>query len=206
MLETIPFIDHFPYLGLFSLLILGTIGLPFPEDFTLLLSGFLAARHHIKPLQAFLVVYSGLLITDFLLYSVGKKYGRRLVEHKRCQRMLTAGKLAKLERKFEKWGALFVFFGRHVLGLRAQIFLVAGALNMSWKKFLLADGTSALITIALWGGLGYAGGKHMDTWRKDITNFESMLMAFLAILVGSVLFFRYLKKRRNAINLDEGLR
>jgi membrane protein DedA with SNARE-associated domain len=204
MLETIPFMDHFPYLGLFSLLILGTLGLPFPEDSILLLSGFLAAQNHIRPLQTFLVIYSGLLITDFLLYSVGKKYGTRLVEHKKFQKTLTATRLAKLEEKFRRWGALVVFFGRHVLGLRAQIFLVAGVLKMSRKKFLLADGISAIITIALWGGLGYAGGNHIDTWRRGITNIEFILTVFLAILVGSFLFWRYLKKRRNSVNIGEG--
>lgn len=65
MLESASFIDHFPYLGIFLLLILGGIGLPFPEDATLLLSGFLMAHYVILPLPAFLVVYSGLLITAF---------------------------------------------------------------------------------------------------------------------------------------------
>jgi membrane protein DedA with SNARE-associated domain len=32
-------VEHFPYLGIFLLLILGDIGLPFPEDTTLILSG-----------------------------------------------------------------------------------------------------------------------------------------------------------------------
>jgi membrane protein DedA with SNARE-associated domain len=205
MLETIPFMEHFPYIGLFSLLILGTLGLPFPEDSILLLSGFLAARHHIRPLQAFLVVYSGLLITDFLLYSVGKKCGRRIVEYRKFQKVITNDRLAKLEKQFKKWGALVVFFGRHVLGLRAQIFLVAGVLKMSWKKFLIADAASALLTIALWGGLGYVGGNHIDKLRRNITSIESILTVSLAILAGSVLFFRYLKKRRNSINLGEGL-
>lgn len=203
MFETTPLIEHFPYLGLFSLLLLGTLGLPFPEDSVLLLSGFLAARHHIEPLQAFLVVYPGLLITDFLLYSAGKQCGRRIIEHRKFRKVITHDRLAKLENKFRKWGVLFVFFGRHVLGLRAQIFLAAGVFNMDWKKFLLADGASAFITIALWGGLGYAGGNYMDAWRRDITSMEFILMVFFATLVGSVLFLRYRKKKRNAMNLGE---
>src|SRR4030066_1330408 len=85
MLELGPFINHFPYLGIFLLLILGGIGLPFPEDATLLLGGFLMAHYVIKPLPAFLVVYSGLLITDFSLYLVGKTYDRKITEHKRFQ-------------------------------------------------------------------------------------------------------------------------
>jgi len=199
MLETTTLIQNFPYLGLFILLILGTLGLPFPEDGILLLSGFLTAHQLIKPLPAFLVIYSGLLTTDFLLYSVGKKYGRRLVEHKRFQRIITNDRLAKLEEKFKKWGALVVFFGRHLLGLRAQIFLVAGVMKMSWKKFLLVDATSALLTITLWGGLGYAGGNSIQTLRKDITRIETIIVVTLTILVVSAIFLKYFKVSRSGV-------
>jgi membrane protein DedA with SNARE-associated domain len=66
---------------------------------------------------------------------------------------------------------------------------------MSWKKFLIVDGTSALLTITLWGGLGYVGGSSVQALKKDITNIEEMAMAILAILIGSILLLRYLKKR-----------
>ncbi len=197
MFETIPFIEHFPYLGLFTLLILGTLGFPFPEDGILLLSGFLAAHQVVKPLPAFWVVYSGLLTTDFLLYLAGKKYGRKLVEHKRFQKILSGARLSKLEEKFKKWGTLVLFFGRHLLGFRAQIFLVAGVMKMPWKKFLFVDAASALFTITLWGGLGYMGGNQIQTLRRDMIKTEQIVMVILAILIGSILLFRYLKKRRN---------
>ena len=202
MFETIPFIEEFPYVGLFVLLILGTLGLPFPEDGILLLSGLLTAHNVIRPFPTFLVVYLGLLTTDFLLYSVGKKYGRRLVEHKRFQKIVTRERLTKLEGKFKKWGALVVFFGRHLLGLRAQIFLVAGVMRMSWKKFLIADGTSALLTITLWGGLGYVGGNSAQALKKDITIIEQMVIVILGISVGSLLLLRYFKKRNTSGKSD----
>jgi membrane protein DedA with SNARE-associated domain len=199
MLENTLLIHQFPYLGLFLLLVLGTLGLPFPEDGILLLGGFLSAHDVIKPFPAFLVVYSGLLMTDFLLYSAGKRYGRRIVEHRRFQKIITANRLSKLEKKFERWGILVVFFGRHLLGLRAQIFLVAGVMKMSWKKFLIVDATSALLTITLWGGLGYVGGNSIQALRREITGIEQMVMVILATLVGSWLLLRYLKKRRNTL-------
>jgi membrane protein DedA with SNARE-associated domain len=199
MVDSIPFIEHFPYLGVFLLLILGTLGLPFPEDGILLLSGFLTAHDVIRPFPTFLVIYCGLLITDFLLYSVGGKYGRKLVEHKTFHKMITNDRLAKLEKKFIKWGALVVFFGRHLWGLRAQIFLVAGVMKMSWKKFLVVDGTSALFTITIWGGLGYVGGNQIQVLKTDITNIEKMTIVILAILVGSLLFLGHLKKRRDKL-------
>ena len=59
--------EHFPYLGLFALLILGGIGVPFPEDTTLLLAGFLISHHVIKILPV-LVVVIGALIADMLIF------------------------------------------------------------------------------------------------------------------------------------------
>src|SRR4030066_632030 len=93
MLESATFINHFPYLGIFLLLILGEIGFPFPEDATLILGGFLTAHGVIKPLPAFSVLYLGLLITDFSLYLVGKKYGRSVVEHKRFRKIISSDRL-----------------------------------------------------------------------------------------------------------------
>ena len=75
------FINSYPYVGIFLTLILGGIGLPFPEDVTLLLSGFLIAHGTIKLLPTFLIVFPLLLITDFFVFFVGRTYGGRLVQH-----------------------------------------------------------------------------------------------------------------------------
>jgi membrane protein DedA with SNARE-associated domain len=109
MLELGPFVNHFSYLGIFLLLILGGIGLPFPEDATLLLGGFLIDHYVIKPLPTFFVLYSGLLITDLSLYLVGKKYGRGIVEHKRFHKIISPNRLFKLKEKFSKSVSLVVF-------------------------------------------------------------------------------------------------
>jgi len=193
MLETNAHIQQFPYLGLFILLLLGTLGLPFPEDAILILAGFFVANQTIKLIPAFLAIYSGLLLTDFILFSFGKRYGRKLVENKRFQKILTAGRLAKLEEKFERWGILVIFFGRHLLGLRAQIFLAAGVMRMSWKKFLISDAVSALVTITLWCGLGYLGGQSIQTLRKNIKGIELIVTVIVLISIGIIMIIKYLK-------------
>jgi membrane protein DedA with SNARE-associated domain len=71
------FTEHFPYIGLFLLLILGGIGLPFPEDATLMLCGFLIAQEVIRPLRALVSAYTGLLVADTIVYHLGSKYGDR---------------------------------------------------------------------------------------------------------------------------------
>jgi membrane protein DedA with SNARE-associated domain len=137
----------------------------------------------------------GLLITDFSLYLVGKKYGRSVVEHKRFRKIISPDRLFKLEEKFKKWGTMVVFFGRHILGLRAQIFLVAGVMRMSATKFLVADAISALFSIALWGGIGYLGGNSIQVLKKDVTRIEHIAVVVLVLLLACGIFFWYFKNK-----------
>jgi membrane protein DedA with SNARE-associated domain len=182
--ETSLLVQQFPYIGIFALLILGGIGLPFPEDATLLLSGVLVAQEVIQPLPTILVIYFGLLLTDFFLYYVGKRYGRRVVEHKRFQKIISPENLSKIEEKFERWGGWAIFFGRHVIGLRAQLFLAAGVMKIKAIKFLIVDAVSALFTIGIWGGIGYWGGNSIPVWVRDLKRIEHIAglvgIAFLA--------------------------
>jgi membrane protein DedA with SNARE-associated domain len=196
MFEATTLVEHFPYIGVFILLILGGVGLPFPEDATLLLSGFLVAQNVIKPFQTFLVVYLGLLISDFFLYWVGKKYGRMLVLHKKFQKIISPDQLLKLEEKFKRRGVWVVLIGRHFIGLRAQIFLAAGVMRMSAIKFLITDATTALLTIAFMGGIGYAGGNSIQVLQKDVKRIEHIGIVVFAILLAGWIFYRHFKNKK----------
>ncbi len=199
MMDANFIVEHFPYIGIFGLLILGGIGLPFPEDGTLLLSGILVSQQVIQPLPAIAVIYCGLLLTDFLLYYVGKKYGRKVVEHKRFHKIITPAHIAKLEERFKRWGPWFIFLGRHIIGLRAQLFLVAGVMRMPKIRFLFADAISALFTIGIWGGIGYLGGNSIPRLVKDAKKAEYVGGIILAVLfAGGALYwyFRIHKKSK----------
>jgi membrane protein DedA with SNARE-associated domain len=193
MFEATTLVEHFPYIGIFILLILGGIGLPFPEDATLILSGFLVAHGAITPLPTFLTVYAGLLVSDFFLYLVGKKYGRMVVEHKRFQKIISPDRLSKLEEKFKKGDVWVILIGRHFLGLRAQIFLAAGVMRMPTIKFLMTDAATALLTIAFMGGMGYAGGNSVQILRRGLTRIEHIAIVVLMMLIAGWIVFKYFK-------------
>jgi len=200
MNQTALLIQPFPYLGIFLLLILGTLGLPFPEDTTLILSGFLMAQNIIQSFPALLIIYPTLLMTDFLLYWIGKRYGRRVVEHKIFHRILSLNRLLNLEGKFRKWGIWVVFFGRHLLGVRAQIFLVAGVMRMPARKFLFADALSALITMAIMIGIGYFGGSQIQRLKENMATINRMIVFSLVLIVLGWSLFRYFRRKNISLN------
>lgn len=98
------------------LLLLGGLGLPFPEEATVMVCRVLIATGAVRPLPALVVVYAGVVVTDWMLYMAGKKYGRRVVNHRRFRRILSTERLSALEAAFRKRGVLFIFIGRHLVG------------------------------------------------------------------------------------------
>jgi membrane protein DedA with SNARE-associated domain len=190
------FVQQFPYAGLFMLLILGGIGFPFPEDTTLILCGFLISHEIVKPIPALAAVYAGILMTDFSLYLVGKKYGRAVITHKRFRRFLSPEKISMLEEKFRKKGILVILLGRQFVGLRAQIFIVAGITGMPALRFIAVDSITAMFTIFLMAGAGYMGGYSLEIIKNDITRVKHVAIFILVIALAIYLLFRYFKARK----------
>ena len=190
-------IENFPYLGMFVLLILGGVGLPFPEDATLIMCGLLISTQVVRPIPALLTVYAGLLIADLTLHFIGRKYGRQIVTHRRFRKIISPERLSYLEEKFNQRGVLFILMGRHFFGLRAQIFLVSGVMRMPSLKFLLADAFSSIFTIALMAGAGYLGGNSLGVLKRDLSRIEHIGILLLVTALIVYLLFRYFKSRTN---------
>jgi membrane protein DedA with SNARE-associated domain len=183
-------IHQFPYVGLFVLLVLGVIGFPFPEDAILILCGFLIASGVVKPAPALIVVASGMLMTDYFLYYVGRKYGRKVVAHRRFRKIISARREVRLEKIFRRWGVLAILLGRHLVGLRSQIFLVAGILRMPRARFVLADAASSIVTMTIMVGAGYWGGSTLDLIKKDMKEAQYALLILIAIIAVALLIWR----------------
>ncbi len=196
MPDVSAFIEHFPYVGLFALLILGGIGLPFPEDTTLILCGFLISQDIVKPVPAVTVMYAGLLLADYLLYYFGKKYGRMIVTNKRFHRIISPERLSALEEQFNRRGPAIILFGRHVWGLRAQLFIAAGVMRMPALKFIIVDAVSSIFTMAVMIGAGYAGGNSLQVLKKDIKRIEHIAILLAILLLVVYLLFRYFRAGR----------
>lgn len=195
-MEYLPDITHLHYLGLFILLIAGGIGLPFPEDATLILCGVLISAGDIKAIPAILTVYAGLLCGDTILYHFGKKFGRKVVTHKWFHRVLSPEKLEKVEKRFIKHSVLAILIGRHVMGFRAQLFLVSGILRMPYWRFILTDAVSAVFTMALMVGIGYKGGEELPEIREHL-RVAGRTVLLAAVAAGALyLLYSYFKRRR----------
>jgi membrane protein DedA with SNARE-associated domain len=193
-------IERFPYVGIFALLILGSVGLPLPEDVILLFSGFLIARNVMAPVPAAVSAYAGVVASDFIIFWVGRKYGRSIVTHKRFHRLLSPEKFAVLEKKFNKLGSLLIFLGRYLWGIRAQIFLTAGVMGISPRKFVLADALAATLTVIIMLTLGKTGAKTIKDLNMHSFSTGQITAGVIIVLV-ALLIFILVRKRRYILSL-----
>jgi membrane protein DedA with SNARE-associated domain len=196
MTYNLLFIHQFPYIGLFLLLILGGLGLPFPEDATLILCGFLISEAVVKPVPVLLVVYVGLLISDFFIFLVGNKYGSAVINHPVFHKFISSQRLRFIKDQFAEKGIWLIIAGRHLAVLRAQIFLAAGVMKMSPLKFFTADAVSAVLTMALMIGAGYLGGNSLEIIKKDITQVGHAAVVLLMTALAVYLLYRYFRDLR----------
>jgi membrane protein DedA with SNARE-associated domain len=171
---------------------LTVFGFPFPEDAVLLASGAVVSQGvtHIVPTLS--IAYFGVVAGDLILYYIGRRYGRRLVMHSRFGKVLTRERLKRAKGWFHRWGDSLVFFGRHLVGVRAQIFLCAGVFKLSARRVLVYDSLSAFIGVPLMVGLGYFFGKNLPALYKKAAfshwAFTACLLFFAAAWLGYYIF------------------
>jgi membrane protein DedA with SNARE-associated domain len=190
-------LGHFHYFGLFVLLVLGGIGFPFPEGITLMLCGFLISHDIIRPLYAIIVVFTGMLTGDLLIFFLGRKYGHKVVTLKIFHRILSPQRLSSLENAFNRRKILYILFGRY---LGSSVFLVAGILGIPYLRFLGLDIVSSFLAIGLLVGTGYFGGKSIKVLETDITRIEHWGILLAVVLLAAYLCFRYFEARRGRLH------
>jgi membrane protein DedA with SNARE-associated domain len=150
-----------PFFLFFGMFVAAGLGAPIPEEVAIVAAGLWTANSPEYGLARWLmlpVCIIGIIIADMLLYSIGRWYGARLLEHEWLRRLLNAERREGIERNFHRYGVNILLVGRLLPGIRAPLFITAGMMRLSIPRFLLADsigailGNSLLFFLAFWFG------------------------------------------------------
>ena len=97
----------------------------------------------------------GVVLSDGLLYGIGRYFGRRLLKHRLLARLLPPDKRRRIERNFHRYGVKILLFARLLPGIPGPIFITAGIMRLPLRRFLLADGIYAIPGVSLLFFLAY---------------------------------------------------
>jgi membrane protein DedA with SNARE-associated domain len=122
----------------------------------------------------------GVVLSDGLLYCVGRFGGRRLLQNPWVTRLLPVQKQQRIEGNFHKYGILVLLFARFLPAIRSPIFITAGILRLSFAKFLVADGIYAIPGVSLLFYLAFSFG---EQFRQLIIQAEGRVEKLKPVLI-----------------------
>lgn len=190
-------ISHYGYLGIFSLLVLGIIGLPVPDETLLTLSGFLIYKGTLHWIPTFLAAYFGSITGISISYAIGSTFGHHILIKYGKYIHITGERLQKAHNWFEKIGRWALLIGYFIPGVRHIIAILAGTSELQMWEFALFAYTGGLIWTATFLSVGYFFGENWPIVLETI-NHHIILISLAAIII--LLFVFFYKKVAKNIN------
>jgi len=130
-------------------------GLPLPAYPTLIVAGALAAAGGTPVYQLVGVGVAGALIADSGWYIAGRKFGMRILGTL-CRVSLSQDTCVRqTESIFQRFGPSSMLFAKFVPGFASVATAMAGAIRLSYLKFVAFDAVGATLWVGVGVGLGY---------------------------------------------------
>lgn len=181
---------NFAYLVIFVILLFCGLGIPLPEELTLLMAGYLSYEGGVKLFAMWTVCVVGILFGDALLFLIGKKWGTKLAAHPKIMKFLHLERQEKIKKYFKRSGVKTIFIVRFLSGLRGPAHVLAGSMGFPFWKYLLTNFSAILIHVTLVQGLGYVFGNQINIIRHNVEVAKHVLLG-IVILVIIILILKY---------------
>jgi membrane protein DedA with SNARE-associated domain len=183
------------YATVFLILLACGLGVPLPEDISLILGGFLAHKGAANLPIMMVVGFVGILAGDSLIFYFGRRLGTKVGRKPGgfFARIITPEKRAKVEGLFTRHGQKIVMIARFMPGVRAVTYFTAGSVGMPYWRFILWDGLAALLSAPVFVFLGYYFGGELDFLIEKLKEGQYAVMAGVVIIGVGI----YLWRRRS---------
>jgi membrane protein DedA with SNARE-associated domain len=189
-------ISHYGYPALFSLLVLGIVGLPVPDETLLTFCGYLIYTGRLHFGLTFVAAFCGSISGISISFFLGMRFGRLVLTRYGKYVHLTPDRLAATERQFQRVGPALLTVGYFVPGVRHFTALVAGMSGLGWPKFAIF----AYIGAALWVGtfltLGFVFGERWQHTTEVIHRYMLISAVIIAAGILATWLIRRVQRRR----------
>ncbi len=187
------------YLSIFGILFVCGLGVPIPEDITLISAGILASMKTIRLPGALIVCFIGVLVGDSILFNLGRYYGRRVFQLPVFRRIFTQERIEAAEARVRRNSKFICFSGRFLPGLRAPIFLTAGVMGVRPLIFYGLDGFAALISVPAWVFVGYYAAENIEKALKIAKHLQIYILLTVGVFIAAYMANRWQKNRKARI-------
>lgn len=157
----VRWISDYGYFGIFFLLIFGILGLPVPDEWLLVISGYLAFKNVLGFIPTVVVAVLGSAFGLTMSYFLGRTSGGFLIRRYGHWLSIDEEKIERVQHWFHNLGRWMLVVGPFVPGVRNLMGYVAGASRLRLHVFARFAYVGALISSVSFVTFGYAVGRHL---------------------------------------------
>lgn len=195
-MDDVPLFDDrnvYWILGLNTLL--HELGVPIPMTPTALIAGARAVSSAVDPFLLVLVIVIGMVAGNSVWFAAGRRYGSAVLKLL-CRLSLSPDTcVARTEGSFGRWGDSALVIGRFLPGVTLVAPPLAGALGMSWTRFLVLTVAGSALFGAVVVGAGMLLHEQIDQVLRAVTSFGWKALALLAALLVLYIGWRWWRRR-----------
>jgi len=197
------------YAWLAGILLLCGLGLPIPEDLSLIAAGYFSSAEchlplHLNVHKAFAICWTAVLAGDTASFLMGRWFGRHILANPWANRYFTPRRQLRVRAYFRKFGNRVVFLGRFMPGLRFSIFFCGGTLRLKPSVFFIYDSLAAAMSVPVLVYLAWFFGGQIDRVVSYARHTEHGILIAIVIGVGVMLVRGYRKRRRRRLHDAQG--
>ena len=180
-----------------SMMLLASFGLPLPEEVTIVALGLMVHMGkypyqyppppgiEVQPLNLFTamaVCFFSIILSDFIVFLIGKKFGASPLVHKLFRKFLGEHSLEKSRTMIHKHRFLVPAIFRFTPGIRFPGHLSCGMMGISVWTFLAADGLAALISVPTQVYLFATYGEVILSTIKQVKHYALIIALIVLVL------------------------
>src|SRR5689334_8689781 len=192
--QVLAWITQYGYLAIFSLLVLGIVGLPVPDETLLTFTGYLVYKEHLSLPLAYATAVAGSISGITISYWLGRTFGLKLIHRYGRFLRIREEHLQKAHAFFERAGHWSLTFGYFVPGVRHFTAYAAGMSELEAPRFAAFAYGGACLWVGAFIGLGYFLGERWEAVEKNIHQYMVWVGIATAVLAIAFLFWRKFRK------------
>ena len=171
---------------------------PFPGDLLLVLGAWYAVHGDISWPVTFLSVTAGSVVGAWINYRIGAWLAPGIARRAAEGGHPFSEKLARFEVSYRRWGGWLLVLNRFMPGIRAFLFVAAGASGIPLRRVLLLGAISACVWNALLLSAGAFVARNVDELVRLLRTYNYAAWTILAA-VALVLLARGIVRRARAV-------
>jgi membrane-associated protein len=152
---------------------------PFPGDLLVVLGAWYAVQGELPWPVVLLLTTAGAVAGGWVDHRVGAALGRGLERRAGRSRLLPPERLAAFEAAYRRWGAWLILANRFLPGIRAFLFVAAGASGLPLPRVLALGALSAV----LWNGMLLGAGVLLARNLEELLTLVQRSTATAGVLV-----------------------